>query len=147
HSSQLQDRDQRDRGAPRPPRLPEDIRAPTDPRASASMTTLGFVGLGAMGGRMARRLLDGGFAVRGYNRTAAKAAPLVQAGMMLAPSPRDAAEGSDAVFTMVTDDTALEAVARGPQGLLAGLRPGAILIEMSTVSPTVVGRLAEEAAA
>ncbi len=111
------------------------------------MTTLGFVGLGAMGGRMARRLLDGGFAVRGYNRTAAKAAPLVQAGMTLAPSPRDAALGSDAVFTMVTDDAALEAVVRGPQGLLAGLRPGAILIEMSTVSPAVVGRLAEEAAA
>jgi 3-hydroxyisobutyrate dehydrogenase-like beta-hydroxyacid dehydrogenase len=111
------------------------------------VTTLGFVGLGAMGGRMARRLLDGGFALRGYNRTAAKAAALVAAGMTLAPSPRDAAEGSDAVFTMVTDDAALEAVARGPQGILAGLRPGAILIEMSTVSPTVVARLAEEASA
>ena len=111
------------------------------------MSTLGFVGLGAMGGRMARRLLDGGFALRGYNRTAAKAAALVAAGMTLVPSPRDAAEGADAVFTMVTDDAALDAVARGPQGILAGLRPGAILIEMSTVSPTVVSRLADEAAA
>ena len=104
------------------------------------MSTLGFVGLGAMGGRMARRLLDGGFALRGYNRTAAKAAALVAAGMTLVPSPRDAAEGADAVFTMVTDDAALDAVARGPQGIPAGLRPGAILIEMSTVSPTVVSR-------
>jgi 3-hydroxyisobutyrate dehydrogenase-like beta-hydroxyacid dehydrogenase len=111
------------------------------------MTTLGFVGLGAMGGRMARRLLDGGFALRGYNRTPAKAAGLVAAGMTLAPSPREAAEGADAVFTMVTDDAALAAVARGPQGIIAGLRHGAILIEMSTVSPTVVARIAEEAAA
>jgi 3-hydroxyisobutyrate dehydrogenase len=111
------------------------------------MSTLGFVGLGAMGGRMARRLLDGGFALRGYNRTPAKAAALVAAGMTLALSPREAAEGADAVFTMVTDDAALAAVARGPQGVIAGLHHGAILIEMSTVSPTVVARIAEEAAA
>jgi len=104
--------------------------------------TLGFVGLGAMGGRMARRLLDGGFALRGYNRTAAKAADLVAAGMTRVASPREAAERAEAVFTMVTDDTALDAVTRGPQGILAGLRPGAILIEMSTVSPVVIHRLA-----
>ena len=110
-------------------------------------TTLAFVGLGAMGGRMARRLLEGGFALHGYNRTAAKAADLVAAGMTLAASPRDAAERAEAVFTMVTDDAALDAVTRGPQGLLAGLRPGAILIEMSTVSPTVIHRLADDTAA
>src|SRR6202008_1625468 len=107
-------------------------------------TTLGFVGLGAMGGRMARRLLDGRFALHGYNRTAAKAAALVAAGMTLAASPREVAGRAEAVFTMVTDDAALDAVTRGPQGILAGLRPGAILIEMSTVSPTVIQRLAEE---
>jgi 3-hydroxyisobutyrate dehydrogenase-like beta-hydroxyacid dehydrogenase len=110
-------------------------------------TTLAFVGLGAMGGRMARRLLEGGFALHGYNRTAAKAADLVAAGMTLAASPRDAAERAEAVFTMVTDDAALDAVTRGPQGLLAGLRPGAILIEMSTVSPAVIHRLADDTAA
>ncbi len=108
---------------------------------------LGFVGLGAMGGRMARRLLDGGFALHGYNRTPAKAADLVAAGMTLAASPREVAERAEAVFTMVTDDTALEAVTRGPQGIVAGLRPGAILIEMSTVSPAVVHRLAGDVAA
>ena len=110
-------------------------------------TTLGFVGLGAMGGRMARRLLDAGFALHGYNRTAAKAADLVAAGMKRVPSPREAAERAEAVFTMVTDDAALDAVTRGPQGILAGLRPGAILIEMSTVSPAVIHRLADEVAA
>jgi 3-hydroxyisobutyrate dehydrogenase-like beta-hydroxyacid dehydrogenase len=110
-------------------------------------TTLGFVGLGAMGGRMARRLLDGGFALHGYNRTAAKAAALVAAGMTLAASPREVAERAEAVFTMVTDDAALDAVTRAPQGILSGLRPGAILIEMSTVSPAVVQRLAQEVTA
>src|SRR5258708_25155483 len=109
--------------------------------------TLGLVGLGAMGGRMARRLLDGGFALRGYNRTAAKAADLVAAGMTRVAWPREAAERAEAVFTMVTDDTALDAVTRGPQGILAGLRPGAILIEMSTVSPAVIHRLADEVGA
>jgi 3-hydroxyisobutyrate dehydrogenase-like beta-hydroxyacid dehydrogenase len=108
---------------------------------------LGFVGLGAMGGRMARRLLDGGFALHGYNRTPAKAADLVAAGMTLAASPREVAARAEVVFTMVTDDAALEAVTRGPQGIVAGLRPGAILIEMSTVSPAVIHRLAGDVAA
>ena len=108
---------------------------------------VGFVGLGAMGGRMARRVLDAGYTLYGYNRTAAKAADLVRAGMTLAASPRDVAERADVVFTMVTDDTALEAVTRPPEGLLAGLRPGVILVEMSTVSPAVVERLAAAVAA
>jgi 3-hydroxyisobutyrate dehydrogenase-like beta-hydroxyacid dehydrogenase len=109
--------------------------------------TVGFVGLGAMGGRMARRLLDAGYTLYGYNRTAVKAAALVRAGMTLAASPREVAERADVVFTMVTDDTALEAVTRPPEGLLAGWRPGAILVEMSTVSPAVVERLAAAVAA
>ena len=108
---------------------------------------LGFVGLGAMGGRMARRLLDAGFTLHGYNRTAAKAADLVRAGMVLAASPRQVAERTEAIFTMVTDDRALDAVTGGPDGILAGARAGSILIEMSTVSAAVVQRIAGEIAA
>jgi 3-hydroxyisobutyrate dehydrogenase-like beta-hydroxyacid dehydrogenase len=111
------------------------------------VTTLGFVGLGAMGGRMARRLLDAGYALCGYNRTAAKAADLVRAGMTLATSPREVAQRADVVFTMVTDDAALDMVTRAPEGLLAGWRPGGILVEMSTVSPAVIERLAADLAA
>ena len=74
------------------------------------MASLGFVGLGAMGSRMARRLLEAGHTVTGYNRTPDKARALVDAGLRLAPSPRAVAEASDVVFTMVTDDAALRAV-------------------------------------
>jgi len=111
------------------------------------MTTLGFVGLGAMGGRMARRLLDAGHPLFGYNRTTAKAAPLVAAGMTLAPSPRHVAEAADVVFSMITDSRALDAIAHGPDGVLAGLRPGATWVEMSTVSPEVTRALAAEVTA
>jgi 3-hydroxyisobutyrate dehydrogenase-like beta-hydroxyacid dehydrogenase len=111
------------------------------------MDALGFIGLGAMGSRMARRLLDAGHPVHGWNRTPAKAAALVQAGLRLAGSPRDVAGASAAVFTMVTDTAALEAVARGPDGILAGLRPGAVLVEMSTVSPAATRALGQEVAA
>ncbi|MEX2145488.1 MAG: NAD(P)-dependent oxidoreductase [Candidatus Rokuibacteriota bacterium] len=106
------------------------------------MPILGFVGLGAMGSRMAARLLAARYPVVGYNRTAQKAAALVEAGMTLAPSPRAVAEASDTVFSMVTDDAALRAVALGPEGIVAGLARGATFVEMSTVSPTLVRELA-----
>ena len=106
------------------------------------MSRLAFVGLGAMGGRLAHRLLAAGHQVRGWNRTAAKARDLVTAGLKLAPSARAAAEGAEAVFTMVTDDAALRAITLGPDGVIAGLGSQAVLVEMSTVSPTVVRELA-----
>ena len=108
------------------------------------MTTLGFVGLGAMGSRMARRLLDAGHPLVGYNRTAAKAAPLVGAGMRLAASPRGVAESADVIFTMVTDTSALDAVARGPEGVLAGLGAGKVWVEMSTVGAAFTRELAAD---
>jgi 3-hydroxyisobutyrate dehydrogenase-like beta-hydroxyacid dehydrogenase len=111
------------------------------------MMRLGFVGLGAMGSRMARRLLDAGHTVTGYNRTRAKAEPLVAAGMRLAGSPRAAAEASDIVFSMVTATEALRAVALGGDGIVAGLRAGATWVEMSTVSPAVTCELGRQAAA
>ncbi len=106
------------------------------------MATLGFVGLGAMGGRMARRLLDARYEVIGYNRTREKAKWLVEAGLRLVDSPRQVAEASDVVFSMVTDTKALHAVADGPDGILAGLGKGATYIEMSTVSPAATRALA-----
>src|SRR2546430_4042914 len=106
--------------------------------------TLGFVGLGVMGGRMAKRLLDGGHRVIGYNRTREKARWLSDAGMRVADSPREVAIQADVVFTMVTDTPALDAVCRGPDGILAGLRRGKVNEEMSIVSPEAERALAAE---
>src|SRR5262245_1773642 len=108
------------------------------------MTTLGFVGLGAMGGRMAKRLLEARHAVVGYNRTRERAQWLVEAGLRLADSPREVAARSDIVFSMVTDTVALEAVTRGADGILAGLRAAAVYVEMSTVSPALTRALGAE---
>ena len=111
------------------------------------MATLGWVGLGAMGGRMVKRLLDAGFPVVGYNRTRAKARWLAEAGMKVAASPREVAEGCEVVFSMVTDTKALAAVTGGDEGILAGLRPGAVYVEMSTVSPEATRALGTQVAA
>jgi 3-hydroxyisobutyrate dehydrogenase-like beta-hydroxyacid dehydrogenase len=106
------------------------------------MASLGYVGLGAMGGLMAERLMTKGHTVTGYNRTRSKAQGLIDKGMRWADSPREVAEASDAIFVMVTNSAALEAVAHGPDGLLAGLGAGKLLIDMSTVSPAVSRALA-----
>ena len=88
------------------------------------MAKVGYVGLGVMGGGVARRLLEAGHEVTGYNRTRSKAEALIASGMRFADTASDAAEQSDVVFSMVTNSAALEAVANGPDGLLAGLGPG-----------------------
>jgi len=106
------------------------------------MARLGFVGLGAMGSRLARRLLAAGHEVVGYNRTPGKTRALTAAGLRPATSPREAAEGAEAVFSMVTDDAALRAVALGADGIVAGLARGGVFVEMSTVSPAVVREIA-----
>lgn len=99
------------------------------------MAKLGFVGLGVMGGGMVERLLGKGHTVTGYNRTRSKAETLIARGMNWADSPRAAAAAGDVVFTMVTNSAALQAVTEGPEGILAGLRAGKVLVDMSTVSP------------
>jgi 3-hydroxyisobutyrate dehydrogenase-like beta-hydroxyacid dehydrogenase len=104
---------------------------------------LGFIGLGAMGGRVTKRLLDAGHPVVGYNRTRAKAEWLVAAGLRLADTPRQVAESADIVFTMVTNTAALEAVLYSADGLLAGLGADQVYIDMSTVSPAKSRELAE----
>jgi 3-hydroxyisobutyrate dehydrogenase len=100
------------------------------------MANLGYIGLGAMGSLMADRLMAKGHTVTGYNRTKSKAEWLVKKGMALADSPRAVAQGADVIFVMVTNSPALEAVANGPDGLLAGLSAGKIVIDMSTVGPS-----------
>ncbi len=107
------------------------------------MAALGFVGLGTMGGRMAWRLLDAGHTVVGWNRTPAKAKPLVDRGLRLAGSPRAVAEAAEVVFSMVTDPAALRGVALGADGIVAGLRPGAVYVDMSTVSPAATREVGE----
>jgi 3-hydroxyisobutyrate dehydrogenase-like beta-hydroxyacid dehydrogenase len=107
------------------------------------MARIGYVGLGVMGGGVARRLLEAGHDVIGYNRTRQKADALISDGMRVAETPRAAAEGSDVVFSMVTNTKALEAVTEGPDGILAGLGPGKVYVDMSTVSPAASRALAE----
>src|SRR5580693_4152471 len=99
------------------------------------MANLGFVGLGVMGGEMVNRLLEKGHRVTGYNRTRAKAQRLIDRGMRWAGSPRAVAEAAEFTFSMVTNSAALAAVTDGPDGILAGLSAGKLLIDMSTVSP------------
>src|SRR5689334_10507490 len=106
------------------------------------MANLGYVGLGAMGGRMADRLLSKGHSVIGNNRTKSKAQWLIDKGMAWGDTPRAVAQAADIIFVMVTDSNALDAVASGPDGLVAGLGPGKIVIDMSTVSPAASVALA-----
>ena len=109
------------------------------------MANLGFVGLGVMGGNMVKRLLEKGHTVTGYNRTRSKAQWLLDQGMKWADSPRAVAAAAEFTFSMVSNSASLEAIANGPDGVLAGLGPGKLWIEMSTVSPAVSRALAEQA--
>jgi len=108
------------------------------------MAKLGFVGLGVMGSRMVKRLLDAGHQVTGYNRTKSKAQWLLDAGMQWADSPRAVMEASDISLSMVTNTNALKAIAEGADGLLAGLSAGKIHVDMSTISPAYSQELAEQ---
>jgi 3-hydroxyisobutyrate dehydrogenase-like beta-hydroxyacid dehydrogenase len=110
------------------------------------VANLGFVGLGIMGGGVARRLLAAGHTVAGYNRSPEKAAPLVELGLIRMETPREVAEAADVVFSMVTDARALEAVSQGPDGILAGLGPGKIYVDMTTGTPEASRALAEQVA-
>jgi 3-hydroxyisobutyrate dehydrogenase-like beta-hydroxyacid dehydrogenase len=107
------------------------------------MATLGFVGLGVMGGGVARRLLAAGHELHGWNRTREKADALVDEGLVLEDSPRDVAAAAEVVFSMVTNVPALRAVAEGPDGIIAGLGPGKVWVDMTTAAPAVCRELAE----
>ncbi len=109
------------------------------------MTTLGFVGLGHMGGNMAARFLAAGYTVYGESRQRREVDDLVREGLQWRDTPREVAEAADVVFTSVPDDSVLESVASGPDGILAGLTDGKVWVDMSTVSPDVSREIAERA--
>jgi 3-hydroxyisobutyrate dehydrogenase-like beta-hydroxyacid dehydrogenase len=105
---------------------------------------LGFVGLGVMGQGIVPRLLAAGHAVTGWNRSRAKAKSLIDAGMAWGDTPRAVAERSEIVFSCVTDGAAVRAVALGGDGVIAGLQPGGIYIDMSTIAPDVSRAISAE---
>ena len=94
---------------------------------------IGFIGLGSMGAAIATNLVESGYDVHVFNRSPARAEPLRKAGATVAASPAQAAHSADVVFTMVADDAALASVTFGEAGVLAGLKPGALHISMSTI--------------
>lgn len=106
-----------------------------------------FLGLGIMGGNMARRLLGAGFPLVVYNRNRAKAEALVSAGASVAATPREAAANADVVLCMVADDVASRAMWLGADGALAGAPRGAVLADCSTLTVAWVNELAAAAAA
>jgi 3-hydroxyisobutyrate dehydrogenase-like beta-hydroxyacid dehydrogenase len=109
-----------------------------DPQSSPR---LGFIGLGGMGSRMARRLLAAGYDLTVHDRNRERARPLEQAGAKFAPTPQRLAATVDVVLSSLTDDAAVEEVMFGPQGPLSQARPGTTFIEMSTISPRTSERL------
>ena len=103
---------------------------------------IGFIGLGQMGAAIAANLVRARHEVCVWNRSAAKARGLVDAGALLAASPKTAAGDRDVVITMLADDAALDAVLLGSEGLLEGLRPGALHVSMSTIAVATADRIA-----
>jgi 3-hydroxyisobutyrate dehydrogenase len=110
-------------------------------------TKIGFIGTGIMGASMAGHLLKGGYELHVYNRTKARAQPLVDAGAIWHDSPGEAAKRSDIVITMLGYPSDVEAIYFGEAGVLQHAKAGALLIDMTTSSPALAKRIAEAAAA
>jgi 3-hydroxyisobutyrate dehydrogenase len=106
------------------------------------MKQIGFIGLGTMGRPMALNILNAGYPLRVYNRTKSKMEPLMAAGAQVADSCREAATGADVVITMVSDSADVQDVVLGADGALAGCHKGAVIIDMSTISPSVASEIA-----
>ena len=109
-------------------------------------TRVGFIGLGLMGKPMGLNLLKAGFPLTVWNRTRARTEALAAAGAAVGASPREAAERSDVVITIVSDPPALEAVLWGAEGALGSMKRGSVLIDSSTVSPALARRVAADCA-
>lgn len=104
---------------------------------------IGFIGIGIMGRPMSLNLVNAGYALTVHNRTPEKTRPLVEAGARAASSPKEAARGAEAVFTMLPDDSHVEEVILGQGGVVEGIPKGAVVIDMSTISPTTARRIAD----
>lgn len=98
---------------------------------------VGFIGLGIMGRPMAGHLLQAGYPLTVYNRTRSKTQELASRGAKVAASPAEVAAASEIIITMVSDSPDVEEVVAGPKGILEGIRPGSVVIDMSTISPEV----------
>jgi 3-hydroxyisobutyrate dehydrogenase-like beta-hydroxyacid dehydrogenase len=109
----------------------------------ASTTSIGFIGLGHMGGNMAARFLAAGYTVYGEDRSGAHSEQLVHDGLQRRATPREVAEVAEIVFTSLPNDGVLEQVSAGPDGILAGLGSGKVWVDVSTVSPQASRKLAE----
>jgi 3-hydroxyisobutyrate dehydrogenase-like beta-hydroxyacid dehydrogenase len=116
------------------------------PARRDTMTTIGVVGLGAMGGLIAGRLLSRDHRLYGTDRTRSKARALIERGLIWCDSPREVAEAADIVFSMVADSDALEAVTGGADGILSGLAAGKVYVDMSTVGAQTGRELAKRVA-
>lgn len=111
-----------------------------------NLPTIAFIGLGTMGLPMAANLLRQSYAVTVYNRTPGKAGELLELGAEEAATPLAAAKAADVVVTMISNDAAIEEVYYGTEGIFAGVKPGTVLIDSSTISPELARRLARDAA-
>ena len=105
---------------------------------------IGFIGLGIMGLAMARNLLKAGHPVVAYNRTSSKAEELAEDGATTAANPREVSEQATIIITMVTDSPDVEEVVLGRDGVIEGIQRNAVLIDMSTISPSVTRAIAEQ---
>jgi 4-hydroxybutyrate dehydrogenase/sulfolactaldehyde 3-reductase len=111
------------------------------------MAAVGFIGLGTMGGPMARNVLKGGHALTVHDISEKAVAGLVAAGATAAASAREVAAASDVVITSLPDAPDVEAAGDGPDGIIAGLRPGAVWVDMSTIDPETTKRIGAKVAA
>jgi len=116
-------------------------------RATPGQTRIGWIGTGVMGASMCGHLLKAGFAATVFNRTREKARPLLEAGARWAESPRDVADASDVVFTIVGFPADVREVILGPNGVLAGCRSGSIVVDMTTSEPSLAQQIARQAEA
>ena len=105
--------------------------------------TVGFIGLGIMGKPMAENLIEAGYDLVAYNRTREKAENLD--GATVAESPKEVAEQSDVIITMLPDSPQVEEVLAGESGVFEGIQKGALIVDMSTISPVVTEELSENA--